>query len=163
MNKPTPAEVFKAREVLRADRKARKADRQTFSSRPFPAKVKPRHGRERDAAYLSWLHDLPCLACMIMGSAPREHAHIEAAHQKAQDADRGWHKKAGVRPSDDRTCPLCAWHHRIGPTCCDPAQAKFWALVGVDVIDFCRALYAAFKAGEDGAAVVRQFALRRAA
>lgn len=162
MNRPTSREIAAAKDVLRLERKARKADRTPhFNSRPFPAREKPR--RQRDAGFISWLHDLPCIACEILGQAPSAHAHIEAAHQKAQDAARGWNKRLGVRPDDEQCCPLCAWHHRLAPTCCDPAQAKFWALLNVDVIDFCRALYAAYLAGGDGAAIVHTFAQRRAA
>ncbi|WP_133255490.1 hypothetical protein [Phenylobacterium soli] len=113
--------------------------------------------RERDHDYLSWLHGVPCIACRILGPAPAEHAYIEAAHQKAQDAARGWNKRLGVRPDDAKSAPLCAWHHRLGPNRCDPAQSKFWSGLNVDVIAFCEALFSAFREGRNGSDVVEQY------
>lgn len=138
--------------------KVRKERGKKITQRPFAEK-----GRERDPGYLSWLHGVGCIACRILGPGPREHANIEAAHQKAQDAARGWHKLMGRRVHDRQCCALCAWHHRMGPTCCDPAQAKFWSVLNVDVIAYCGALHAAYLAGGDGNAVMAQFAQRRAA
>ncbi len=112
--------------------------------------------RERDTAYLAWLHDgIPCIACEIMGKAGRHLGAnpIEAAHQ--YHAATG--PQIGRRPPDRASCPLCAWHHRLAPNACDPAQRKFWDWLGVDVSAFCAALYDCFKADGDGAAVVRQF------
>lgn len=122
-------------------------------------RVNPKHGRERDAAYLAWLHDgLDCIACLRFGFTGSP---IEAAHQKIQAASKGLHRKAGVRPDDWQTLPLCARHHRLGPLCCDPAQGKFWSIVGLtadDVADFCAGLYAAFKAGAPGQPIITRFA-----
>lgn len=163
MSGPSPAEIAKARAVLRDDRKAKKADKRiTFSARPFPKREKATHGRERDVGFLAWLHhDLPCIGCLILGQAHPQHASIEAAHQKIQAASRGVHKRLGVRPSDMWCVPLCEWHHRTGPICCDPAQTKFWNVVGLspeEVADFCMALYRAYEQEGDGAQVVREFA-----
>lgn len=121
--------------------------------------------RVRDADFLAWLHDgIPCIACLIEGAVMRTAGtptpyHIEAAHQKHVAGKGGM---LGKRPDDGgHTCPLCAWHHRLAPDACDPAQRKFWARLGVDVGEFCAALFAAFKAGGSGAAVVRVFAQRK--
>lgn len=122
-------------------------------------RAKPKHGRESDVGFLAWLHDgLPCIACLRFGATGSP---IEAAHQKIQAADKGLHRKLGVRPDDWLCVPLCASHHRLGPLCCDPAQGKFWALVGLtanDVADFCAELHAAFKASGPGAPIVHRFA-----
>lgn len=122
-------------------------------------RAKPKNGRERDRDYMAWLHaGLPCIACLRFGTTGSD---IEAAHQKLNAPDRGLFKKLGVRPDDVFTLPLCARHHRLGPLCCDPAQAKFWAIVGLDpndVADLCFALHAAFKAGQAGAPIIHQFA-----
>lgn len=163
MRAPTAKQVAAAKAVLKANKKARRDDRLAFGQRAFPARAKPKHGKTVDRGYISWLHGIGCIACRILGQAPAEHAHIEAAHQKAQDADRGWNKKLGVRPDDEKSCPLCAWHHRLGPTRCDPAQAKFWAVLNVDVIAYCNALYAAYQAGADGLAVLADFTRKDAA
>jgi hypothetical protein len=117
------------------------------------------------AAYMAWLHhDIPCIACLILGRSA--HPKIEAAHQKLQMADRGWNRTAGRR-GPHRTCvALCAGHHRLGKPCCDPAQTKFWALLGFTVervIDFVEALNAAFDSDLPGAPVVREFARPRRA
>lgn len=118
------------------------------------------------SAYIAWLHhDIPCIACLVLGLRPldadgRPHR-IEAAHQKLQLAGRGYHKRAGRRGSHWTCVPLCAGHHRIGPICCDPAQAKFWALLNVGpehLADFIEALNAAFRADAPGTDVVRRFA-----
>lgn len=122
-------------------------------------RAKPKHGRERDREYLAWLHDgIPCIACIRFGATGSP---IEAAHQKLNAPDRGVFKKLGVRPDDVFTLPLCAAHHRLGPLCCDPAQGKFWAIVGLaadQVADLCFALHSAFKAGDAGAPIIHQFA-----
>jgi hypothetical protein len=148
------------RELEKPEREARRAERKAARGARPKREKRIDHVRkvirDRDAGYLSWLHGLPCIACMILGPAPAAHAHIEAAHQKAQDADRGWNKRAGVRPHDRQSAPLCEWHHRTGPIRCDPAQAKFWALLGVDVIDYCQRLYAAYLAGEDALPIIEE-------
>ena len=123
------------------------------------ARAKPKHGRERDLGFLSWLHDgVPCIACLRFGATGTP---IEAAHQKIQAAEKGLHRKYGVRPDDWQCVPLCASHHRLGPLCCDPAQAKFWAIVGLEpaaVADFCAEIFAAYQASDPGAPVVRRYA-----
>lgn len=125
-------------------------------------RAKPKGGRERDVGYMAWLHDgLSCIGCLVLGRAPLACNPIEAAHQKLQLADRGLHRKLGVR-SDDRLCvPLCAYHHRLGPLCCDPAQGKFWSILGLTteaVADFCLGLHAAYSEGRPGEPVVQAFA-----
>lgn len=138
-----------------AEKRARKADRSGRESRAGRAR------RDRDASYLSWLHEgLPCVACLVLGR-PERPGDIEAAHQKLNAADRGVFKRLGVRPDDWLCVPLCRFHHREGPPCCDPAQAKFWRIMGLEpgqVADFCRALYGAFEQEADGSAIVRDFA-----
>lgn len=163
MSRPSPADIAKARAVLRDDRKAKKALKLTsFSARPFPKREKATHGRERDGGFLTWLHqDLPCIGCLVLGPAPMDSSHIEAAHQKLNAASRGVFKRLGVRPSDWLCLPICKGHHRTSTPCCDPAQARFWAIVGLDpeqVADFCKALYGAYEREADGSVVVREFA-----
>lgn len=122
--------------------------------------VEQRQPRVRDPGYLDWLHDLPCIACLIEGRDLSIINHptmvsIEAAHQKHTDL-RG--PSLGKRPSDAAACPLCTWHHRLAPDACDPAQRKFWDRLGVDVGAFCKALHDAYRAGDPGEPVVRRFA-----
>lgn len=144
-------------DILR--RRAAKGRRRLNGPKLETRRVKPKGGRERDLGYLAWLHDgLECIACVCFGQTG---APIEAAHQKIQSAEKGLNRKAGVRPDDWQTLPLCATHHRQPPFCCDPAQGKFWSIVGLsaeDVADFCRALHDAFLASLPGLPVVRRFA-----
>jgi hypothetical protein len=139
-----------------AQRQERRADQRKRE------KAGGRTRRERDDGYLAWLHEgLPCIACLVLGAPIPIANPIEAAHQKIQAADRGVHRRLGVRPSDIWCVPLCVSHHREGPICCDPAQRKFWAVVGLepeDVVDFCRDLHGAYLAERDGEAVVRDYA-----
>jgi hypothetical protein len=148
-------------EARRIERAARERSKKARPARVAPTAAGQRRPRERDGGYLSWLHEsLPCIACLIEGPPWRSRTSspsnpIEAAHQKHTDL-RG--AALGRRPSDSASCPLCSWHHRLAPDACDPAQRKFWDRLDIDVGDFCRALYAAYQFGQDGAAVVRQFA-----
>lgn len=144
-------------EVLR--KRERKARGQKLSG---PKLARPKRPAADDgSAFMSWVHhDMQCIACLILGRAPRD-TDIEAAHQKLNRADRGWHKRAGRRGPHWQVIPLCAFHHRSGAPCCDPAQAKFWATCGLevdDVIDLNEALIAAFKAGAPGQPVIARFA-----
>jgi hypothetical protein len=145
------------RDILR--RRASKGLRKLQGPKLETKRAKPKAGRERDLGYLSWLHEgLPCIACLRFGATGSP---IEAAHQKVNAPSRGVFKKLGVRPDDAFTAPLCASHHREGPLRCDPAQGKFWAIVGLDseqVADFCLELHAAYQAGDPGQPIVQRFA-----
>lgn len=147
--------------VLR--RRAAKGRAKINGPKLLAGRAKPKHGRERDAAYMGWLHEgLECIACLRFGHTGSP---IEAAHQKVQAADKGLYRKLGVRPDDWLCLPLCATHHRLGPLCCDPAQGKFWSIVGLsadDVADFCAALHRAFQDGQPGAPIITRFAAQAA-
>lgn len=135
----------KAKQVLAAGRKARRATR--------PAKTK---GRVRDAKFLHWLHKgIPCIACEIEQNPTWPTVYpIEAAHQRHAKGKGGM---LGRRPDDADTCCLCAWHHRLAPDACDPANRQFWARLAVDVGAFCQGLHAAFKGNSSGADVVAKY------
>jgi hypothetical protein len=144
-----------------AARKERKVDAKARGQRSGVAR------RDLDDSFLAWLRTLHCIACDVLGPPKAlgiydyKHSPIEAAHQKLNAPERGVQKRMGVRPSDYWCVPLCVSHHRIGIPCCDPAQAKFWAIIGLtptDVADFCRDLYAAFEAEADGDQVVANYA-----
>ncbi|PZQ59255.1 MAG: hypothetical protein DI570_16475 [Phenylobacterium zucineum] len=138
-----------------ARRKMAKAEKREREKRTGKAR------RDFDADYVGWLHeDLPCIACVLFGP-PETPGRIEAAHQKLNAPSRGVNKRLGVRPSDLWCVPLCTSHHREGPLRCDPAQAKFWDVIGLEpeqVADFCIALHRAFEAEADGAPVIHEFA-----
>jgi hypothetical protein len=153
----TVEERAKIAEVRRIERSARERSKKGRPARVAPTASGQRRPRERDPGYLAWLHDcLPCIACLIEGGPRRGFSNpIEAAHQKHTDL-RG--PALGKRPSDAACCPLCAWHHRLAPDACDPAQRKFWDRLDVNVGDFCLALYSAYQGSQDGADIVHRFA-----
>lgn len=147
-----------AKEAEKRERKAAQKVRKANAPAKFEKRPKPME--DSGAAYMAWLHDdLPCIACVVLGkhTLPALSNPIEAAHQKMQVADRGWHRRAGRRGPHWTCVPLCAGHHRIGPLCCDPAQTKFWSVVGFEpeqVIDLAEALNAAFREGRSGGVVI---------
>jgi hypothetical protein len=153
-----------AKEASDIIRRRRSTDRKKADGPKLAGR--PKQPVEDDGSdYMAWLHhDIPCIVCVKLGRTSRPRytgGDIEAAHQKLQLADRGFHRRAGRRGPHWTCVPLCAGHHRIGPLRCDPAQAKFWAIVGFEpetLADFIEALNAAFRDGMPGAGVVQRFA-----
>ncbi len=158
----TAEERAKIAEVERIKRAARERAKTARPARVTPVVAGQRSAPTRDTRYLRWLRGLPCIACLIEGPPPLAPGFIglnpiEAAHQKHTDL-KG--PALGRRPSDAACCPLCAWHHRLAPDACDPAQRRFWDRIGVNGGAFCLALYSGYQVSEDGDAIVRQFARR---
>lgn len=121
-----------------------------------------RDPRQKNDAFLSWLHvDTDCIACLIEGR-PANPGPIEAAHQKLAISAKGWREGGlGPRIHDARCCPLCAWHHRLAPNSCDTGgQRKFWDRLGLGdgVADFCSDLYAAFRTDEPALPIIQRWA-----
>lgn len=86
---------------------------------------------KKDADYLKWLHELPCL---VTGTRP-----VEAAHVSFADPRYGKRERGKCEKSDDRwALPLCrAEHdrqHRIG-------ERAYWASVKIDPLQVALALY----------------------
>lgn len=158
------AATVKKRESQERARARAAQRRESAAARKEAPADNQRDPRQKDAAFLAWLHeDLPCIGCLVEGPGPVGYATIEAAHQKVAIAAKGWGKGGlGPRVHDlGRTCPLCAWHHRVAANSCDVGgQRKFWDRIGLgdDVADFCRALADAFLAERPGRAVVTSFA-----
>lgn len=153
------------KDAQRAERKVREAERKAFNKRAFPGGAeKPKREKVDDgSSYMAWLHDgLSCIGCLVMGETlPRSLNGIEAAHQKLQLANRGFHKRAGRRGPHWTCVPLCRLHHRDGPLCCDPAQSKFWSILGLapeELADFIEALNAAYRGGAPGNPIIHRFA-----
>jgi len=115
-----------------------------------------REPRRRDPAYLAWLRRQPCVIC---GTTKR----IEAAHVRAGYSAAGWAPTGMMqKPDDARAVSLCAAHHREGPDAQHRANERsWWTAHGIDPPDLCRALYAAFEAGEDAHAVLRRFTTKQ--
>lgn len=153
------------RDEKKALGKSRKQDkRATARARAEAPAPGQRDPRQLDEAFVAWLHDgIPCIAGLIEGGCAGP---IEAAHQKLAIAGKGWAGTGlGPRAHDARCAPLCARHHRLAPNSCDTGgQRKFWDRLGLGdgVADLCRALHAAFLAGQPGGPVVRGFVSKRA-
>jgi hypothetical protein len=116
-----------------------------------PVAKEQRQPRVRDNTYLAWIRRLPCACSMIPGHALCT-GPIQAAHVRYSVPGRpnpGMQQK----PSDYATVPLCAGHHALQHT---GSERVFWSNRGVDPLALCAALKAAYDAGIDGAAVIRQ-------
>lgn len=157
------------REIERPEREARKiqqakmrAQREKRPARIAHERSKTKGGHIADKPFMAWQHasGLLCVACEIEGQPTAAQMHglpnpIEVAHQRV----KGW--KKGVKGDDEASCPLCRWHHQLAPNACDKGQKAFWGRMGIDVSDYCAALYAAFKGGSDGRRVQLRFIPRR--
>lgn len=161
-SRPTPKQVADARQVLKQDRKAKRAER---GPKVRQERLRDKGGRDAEPKFLRWLHERAavCIACLLDPAPPDRLKllgvpnKLEAAHQRI----RGW--KKGVRGRDADSCILCAWHHQHAPNACDRGWRQFWDRLGVDVAAYCAELYAAYQAGADGAAVIMKHARRAAA
>lgn len=154
--------------ALKAQKKALKP--RLFSpgirSRSFrPEGQGQRDPRQKDAAFLSWLHvDTACIACLIEGEPANPHGlanAIEAAHQNLAIAGKGWRERGGGKRIHDARCvPLCTLHHTGLPNACDNGQRKFWVRLGLGdrIADLCADLFAAFKADKPAIEVIRLYA-----
>ena len=78
--------------------------------------------KDRDPAYLKWLHGEPCFICYLFRL--EQNGRTEAAHV----GDRGLSQKC----PDSQALPCCAWHHRTGPESLHRLGGKFWQRWGLD-------------------------------
>ena len=157
------SELDKERRAVKRKLNAGKP-RRVIQQRAEPVAKGQREPRERDEGYLAWLRQLPCIACYVAFGLLHYRVPNEAAHQKLAIASRGWKEGGGGKRTHDRRCvPLCPYHHQHAFDACDKGQRKFWQRMFGDeaaVADLCADLYAAFKGGADGAAVIRSYAER---
>jgi len=105
-----------------------------------------RRPRQKIAAHLSFLRELPCLVC----GNPIE---TEAAHLRFSDA-RIAKFNAGVgSKADDFFCvPLCGKHHREQHGIGD--ERKFWKRYGIDAVLYALRLWSCTGNHELGCQVV---------
>lgn len=144
------AEILKPE--TQAQRKARRAAAKARAKAVDRTRPEQRQPRVKDNTYLAWIRRLPCVAC---GSFER----VQAAHIRAGYPTAGW-RSTGMqeKPDDIRTAPLCVQCHLDGPKAQHKANERgWWADLGIDPPDLCRALRAAFEADQDGSVVVRRF------
>lgn len=123
-------------------------------------RTEQRKPRERDNGYLAFLRRQCCVVGLITGwhcSGRIDPAHIRYSDVKAGKVNPG----GGMKPDDKWCLPVCRTHHDAQHAYGD--ERKWWgAEVGADPLDLSAALYAAYQAGEDGAAVLRRFSPRGA-
>ena len=99
-----------------------------------PPRMKPK--RLSDPKHLTMIRQLPCVICLT------EHAIVP--HHIMQGTTRGWGLKAG----DDKTVPICAFHHNMSNDCahdnrCGSETAWFASKGVLDPLGLAKALYAA--------------------
>jgi hypothetical protein len=142
-----------AKDAARKERKAASKARDTGRGQ---LATWERQRRERDPAFLQWIRRLPCVAGLVKGGCLGP---IEAAHLRYSDAARG-RVNPGMqkKPSDRYATPLCNSHHQSDQHA--RRERDFWADLHIEPGDLTDALYAAFQAGEDGSAVLKQFTTR---
>ena len=115
---------------------------------------KANRGRERDPGFLAFLRRLPCVACVVEGG---NCGPVEAAHLRFSDAR--WSRTnpgMSVKPSDFWATPLGRGHHQHDQHA--GSERAFWQRLGIEPGALATELYAAFKAGADGAQIIRRFA-----
>ncbi|MDP3869130.1 hypothetical protein [Phenylobacterium sp.] len=145
-----------ARREIQAVRKEAKANApvKVKQARAFPVAEGQRQVRERDPGYLAFVRRCGCVVGAITGepcSGP-----IDAMHQRFSDPKAGRVNPGMGRKSDDRwALGGCRHHHTMQH---GMNERKFWAeYVQTDPTDLAREMFAAYLAGEDGAAVLRRF------
>ena len=127
--------------------------RETAIGKTAPGQRQP---RQRDNGYLAWLRRLPCVAGAIEGGCAGP---IQAAHIRFSDASRRRTNPGTMRKPDDQDCvSLCEHHHLHDQH--RGAERAFWSRLGLDPGEVAGALYAAYQAGRDGAAVITDLAQR---
>ncbi len=123
-----------------------------------PGGGRQREPRVKDKAYLGWIAQLPCLACLCRG---RRTWPVEVAHIKASFPLAGWRAFGHAEKSHDaRTISLCAADHRTGPIAqhanLGGDEREYWRKLSVYPPDLCRALYEAYEAGESGLHILQK-------
>lgn len=117
--------------------------------------------RVRNPAYLHWISQLPCAACLSMGDFRRG---VHVAHLRAGSLSHG--KRAcgmAEKPSDAWTTPLCPEHHVNGPKSQHywrGGELQFWSDHGIDAFQLCLDLAEAYDNLRPGYAVLAKHAAR---
>lgn len=88
--------------------------------------------REKDAAYLILIRQCPCVICLTDQCIDAAHVRFGGEGKRATGMSE--------RPSDKWTVPLCRRHHTSQHR---GNEALWWESWGIDVLELCRALYAA--------------------
>ncbi len=107
--------------------------------------LRQRQERERDSAYLGYIAQLPCVACLVHGVHNRV---VNVAHLRAASLELGKRPTGGAEKPDDRwTTPLCPEHHVNGNRSqhyYPGGELAFWEDLGIDPFLLCLDLQAVF-------------------
>ena len=137
------------RAAVRAMEQRKRHDASAVRPRPARHLAKgQRQPRLHDHAYLAWLRRAPCLAGLIEGGCQGP---IQACHLRMSIPGRP-NPGLANKPDDAFAWPGCVHHHIDDQH--RRSEAAFFQRLGVDPFELCRALYGAFKAGEDPAAAL---------
>lgn len=119
-----------------------------------------RQPRQRHSAYMGWVAQLCCVACMVAGKFNRQ---VQVAHLRAGSLEHG-KRPTGMqeKPDDVWVTPLCMPHHTGDVRAARRSQhsmseVEFWEGIGIDPFDLCLALKAAYDAGQSGLTVIAAF------
>lgn len=123
--------------------------------------LRQREPRIRDKAYMGWIAQLPCLACIARHG--RYTKPVQVCHIRAGYPEDGWRDFGKAeKPHDRRTWPGCPACHMYGPDSQHAMNERvFWERLMIHPPALCAALVSAYEAGEDGTEVLRRFAYGR--
>ncbi len=115
----------------------------------------------KDKAYLGWVAQLPCLACLCRG---RRTWPVEVCHIKVGFPLAGWRAFGHAEKSHDRRCvPLCSVDHRTGPIAqhanLGGDERTYWEKLRIYPPSLTDALYEAYLSGAEGRTVLQKAAL----
>lgn len=146
MNRPSAREVAKARDLLKRNREARRADRKTRVEHKAEP-IKASRGRVKDNAYLAYLRRQPCCVGPLMQDACQ--GGIDPAHIRFSDFRVGRLNPGVGNKSDDKWClPVCRKHHEAQHQFGD--ERRWWSdVVRADVNALAAQHHADFLAGKD--------------
>ena len=106
-----------------------------------------RRPREKSAAHLDLVRQLPCIVCG--NDIETEAAHVRFSDSRVAKINSGLAQK----PHDKFTLPLCSRHHREQHNHGD--ERLWWESKNIDPIFYALALYACDGDHQTGAAIVR--------
>lgn len=125
--------------------------------------LRHRTPRERDPAYMGWVAQLPCAACLVRGTFKRG---VHVAHLRTGSLEHGKRDTGGAEKPDDRwTLPLCPPHHtgdarRVSISQHAMNELEFWAAHGINPFTLCIDLRTAYAADLPGTPVISKAAAR---
>lgn len=91
-----------------------------------------REPRQRDKAYLSWLHELPCVVTGRMGDG------VQAAHIRFASIEYGKRYTGGAEKPHDRFCLPLWWQEHATQ---HEGERRYWRERGIDPLWLCHLLW----------------------